>query len=551
MAAGTLVCGGAIQARPAAAHRPNVIVILADDIGYSDIGAYGGEIDTPNLDALAARSLRFTDFNTMSRCCPSRASLLTGRYPHRVGMAGNGTSLSRDVPTLAEELRGAGYATTMVGKWHLTAAKALPDPAEHLKWLNHQGYLDRDFGDRSTYPVARGFDHHWGIIWGIADYDDPFSLVNDYEPVRSVPADFYLTDAISDHAVSEVRRLGTGTKPFFLYLAYTAAHWPLMAPEATIQKYLARYRAGWDAIRRDRFARQVGSGLVDPGAAHLPAVDNGYPANTAPGWDALGPQEREAQARKMATHAAMIDIMDQGIGRVIAALKASGQYDDTMVLFMSDNGASPEIMVRPGYDRPSETRDGQPIAYGEYPDGIGTERTMGAIGAQWASAANTPWRFWKAESYRGGTQSPLLLSWPSHMTAAQGRLVRDRAHIIDIFPTVMAAARAAPTTQGKPPVDGVSLLPALQRRHIAPGRKLYWEHYGARAVSDGHWKLVELAPRAKQPSREWSLFDLRSDPTEMHDIAAAKPGVVTKLKTAWSRWASAVGVPERDRKSAD
>jgi arylsulfatase A-like enzyme len=257
-------------AMPAKTTRPNLLVIMGDDIGYSDIGAYGGNIDTPNLDRLAARSIRFTNFYNMSRCCPSRAALLTGRYPHRVNMAGNGTSLSKDVPTVAEELHAAGYATSMVGKWHLTEATPIADKADHLKWLNHQAFRDRDFGDRSSYPAARGFDHAWGIVWGIADYYDPFSLVDDFTPVQSVPKGFYLTDAISDHAVSSLRSLAGGSRPFMMYLAYTAAHWPLMAPEATVRKYIPRFQAGWDALRRQRYARQVQLGLISPGTA-LPA----------------------------------------------------------------------------------------------------------------------------------------------------------------------------------------------------------------------------------------------------------------------------------------
>lgn len=246
------------------AQHPNMIVIMGDDIGYSDLGAMGGEVDTPNLDELARHSLRFSNFYNMSRCCPSLASLLTGRYPHRVGMGENGYSLSKTVPTVTEELRDAGSTTTMVGKWNLTAATPLKQRTEQLKWLNHQGYRGRDFGDRSTYPAARGIQHHWGTIWGIGDYYDPFSLVDDFTPVQSVPKDFYYTDAISGHAVGEVKRLSRGTQPFMMYLAYNAAHRLLMAPESVIRKYLPRYVGGWEVMRRERYARQVKLGLIDP-----------------------------------------------------------------------------------------------------------------------------------------------------------------------------------------------------------------------------------------------------------------------------------------------
>lgn len=553
----TLLCASApvaaapapsAPARPASEQgRPNLIVILADDLGYSDIGAYGGDIDTPNLDELARHSLKFANFYNMSRCCPSRASLLTGRYPHRVGMPGNGTSLSLDVPTVAEELRDSGYATTMVGKWHLTAAVPLKDPAEQLKWLNHQAYGDRDFGDRRTYPAARGFQHHWGIIWGIADYYDPFSLVNDFTPVKSVPKGFYLTDAISDHAADEVIRLGKGGSPFMMYLAYTAAHWPLMAPETTIQKYLPRYQAGWDRMRQDRYARQLRLGIVNASTDRLPPTDSSYENNAGTAWVDLTPPQREQQVRKMATHAAMVDIMDQGIGRVIKALKASGKYDNTVIMFMSDNGASPEVMVEPGYDRPSETRDGRPIGYGEYPKGgIGTEQTMAGIGARWASAANTPWRYWKAESYQGGVHTPFFISWPGHLGKREGSTIDAPAHVIDVTPTLLELAGVKPHLAGKPAMDGMSLAGTLAAAPLPGDRPLYFEHYGARAIIEGRWKLVSLAPGPRHPPLPWSLYDLKSDRTETSDIAKANPQIVARLDSKWAAWAKAVGVPKRD-----
>lgn len=526
--------------------RPNFLVIMGDDIGYSDIGAYGGNIDTPNLDALAKQSIRFSNFYNMSRCCPSRAALLTGRYPHRVNMAGNGTSLSLEVPTVAEELKNAGYATSMVGKWHLTAAVPIEDPAEHLKWLNHQGYFDRDFGDRHTYPAARGFDHHWGIIWGVADYYDPFSLVDDFTPVKAVPKGFYLTDAISDHAVDQIRALGKGKKPFMMYLAYTAAHWPLMAPEETIQKYIPRFSQGWDALRRARYERQVKLGLIAPGT-ELPDITTGYVGNADIPWDKLTPEQRKTQVRKMATHAAMIEIMDKGIGRVIQALKNSGQYENTVIIYLNDNGASPEIMTRPGYDRPSETRDGRKIQYGEYPQGIGGETTMAGIGTQWASAANTPWRWWKREQYQGGTHTPFLISWPGHMGNRAGTMNTEAADIVDITPTLLDLANVTPDI-GKEPVDGVSIAGILEGRKIQRGAPLFFEHYGARGLLDGRWKLVSLAPEGPEQTRKtyrpWRLYDIASDPTEMHDVATVHPEIVARLAREWTDWAKDVGAPQ-------
>lgn len=534
------------------ADHPNLIVIMGDDIGYSDLGAMGGEIDTPNLDELARHSLRFSNFYNMSRCCPSRASLLTGRYPHRVGMGENGYSLSKTVPTVAEELSTAGYATSMVGKWHLTAATPLKERAEQLKWLNHQAYRDRDFGDRSTYPVSRGFDHHWGIIWGIADYRDPFSLVDDYAPVQSVPKDFYLTDAITDHAVGEVKRLSGSARPFMMYLAYTAAHWPLMAPEARIAKYLPRYAGGWDAMRRTRYARQVKLGLIDPATNALPPLDRQYENNAGIAWDRLTAAQKAVQIRKMATHAAMIETMDIGVGRVIAQLKASGQYEKTVIAFLIDNGASPEVMTNAGYDRWSETRDGRPVQYGEYPalEKIGDDETMATIGSYWASASNTPFHWWKAEAYQGGTHTPFFLSWPAHLGASENTTTSDAAHITDVTPTLLALAHVAPHLPTTEPMDGISLAPALAGRHVARTAPIFFEHEGSRAVIDGRWKLVARAPGPRAPNfRRWELYDIATDRTETHDIADANPAVATRLTTAWNRWAADVGVRKRTEPS--
>jgi arylsulfatase A-like enzyme len=529
------------------AEHPNLLVIMADDLGYSDIGAYGGEIDTPNLDRLASRSIRFANFYNMSRCSPSRASLLTGRYPHRVNMGENGTSLSKDVPTVAEQLRDAGYATTMVGKWHLTAATPLTSRTEQLKWLNHQAYRDRDFGERSTYPAARGFQHHWGIIWGIANYYDPFSLVNDFTPVQSVPRNFYLTDAISAHAASEVTRLGKGARPYLMYLAYTAPHWPLMAPEDLIQKYMPRFAGGWEKMRADRYARQVRLGLVDPGTNPLSPLNNDYENNAGLAWRQLTAAEKAVQVRKMATHAAMVEVMDRGIGRVVAALKASSAYENTAVMFLADNGASPEVMTYADYDRWSETRDGRPVVYGEYPAGrIGTDETMAGIGSYWASAANTPFRYWKAEAFQGGTHTPFMISWPGHMSGRENTSVATPGHVVDITPTLLALAHVRAEDAGKPVMDGISLAGALQGRSVTRAQPLFFEHEGSRAIIDGRWKLVARAPGPRTPIfRPWELYDLSRDRTEAHDLAGTRRDEVTRLAGQWDRWAREVGVRQR------
>lgn len=552
-AATLLVAQGAAQAAPTPAPttaparaRPNFIVIMADDLGFSDLGAYGGEVATPNLDGLASNGVRFDNFYNLSRCSPSRASLLTGRYAHRVNMGENGTSLSKEVPTVAEELRRAGYATSMVGKWHLSAAVELPDREEHLKWLNHQGRQDRDFADLSTYPAARGFERHYGPVWGVVDYYDPFSLVDGFTPIRAVSKDYYITDALSDRAVRDVEGFAKGDRPFMMYLAYTAPHWPLHAPEAVIQKYLDRYKDGWSALQKARYERQVALGLVDPKTTPLAPLNGKYVNQDDLAWNDLTPEQRQIEVRKMATHAAMIEIMDAGVGRLIEALKATGQYDNTVILFASDNGASPEVVAQPGYDRPSETRDGRKIQYGRFQTGIGQETTMAGIGAYWANAANTPWRQWKVEAYDGGVHSPFFVSWPKLGDQAAGRRVAGFAHVIDVTPTLLDLAGVAPDPKVAAPMDGVSVAPALRGGELERKSPLFFEHEGARAIISGKWKLVSAAPGRRSPAySRWELYDLSTDRSETRDVSADHPAVAAQLAAQWSAWARDVGATPR------
>jgi arylsulfatase A-like enzyme/beta-xylosidase len=530
-------------------ERPNFLIIVADDLGYSDIGAYGGEIATPNIDRLAAEGVSLTNFYNMSRCSPSRASLLTGRYPHRVGMGENGGSMSPDVRTVAEELKRAGYATAMVGKWHLTRATPIADPVEHLKWVNHQAYFDRDFGDRQTYPAARGFETHYGMVWGVGSYFDPFSLVEQFEPVRSVPKGFYLTDALSDRAVTDIGRLARADKPFLMYLAYTAPHWPLQAPAQAIAKYRKRYERGWEELRKERHARQIELGLIDR-SMPLSELAGDWSQDPGKSWSSLSERERAMQAEKMAVHAAMVDVMDQGIGRVLAALQASGQYDNTVIVFLSDNGASPETMsaagYKPGYDRPSETRDGRPISYEALQPNIGADTSMAGIGAYWANAANTPWRYWKAEAYDGGTHTPFIISWPKGMKRKPGARAQDFAHVIDITPTMYELARVRPTLEGQPPIDGISLAPVLNGRHVARTEPLFFEHEGSRAIIDGDWKLVARAPGPRSEEyAPWSLYNLARDRAETRDVIAQEPERAKQLAARWAEWSTAVKARQR------
>lgn len=401
--------------------RPNILVILADDLGYSDLGCYGSEIHTPNLDKLAQKGVRFNHFYNASRSCPTRASLLTGLYQHQAGIGrmtfdahlpGYRGTLSRNAVTIAEVLKGAGYTTSMVGKWHVAETPLRKDQRE---WLAHRVFHDT-FSDLCHYPVNRGFDSHYGVIYGVVDYFDPFSLVEGEVPIKEVPKGYYITQALSERAVQEVEEYAKDDKPFFMYLAYTAPHWPLHALPEDIEKYKDTYKVGWEAIRNARYERQKQLGV-------FPGMDNflserqfhdKWEDNPHAEWD----------ARAMAVHAAMIDRVDQGIGQIIEALKKTGQLDNTLILFLSDNGCSNEDcqnMSGGENDRPDMTRDGKKIIYPRNKQVLpGPQTTYASLGARWSNVANTPFRFWKAKSYEGGICTPMIAHWPKGIKKERG-----------------------------------------------------------------------------------------------------------------------------------
>jgi arylsulfatase len=521
------------------ARKPNIVLILADDLGYSDLGCYGGEIRTPNLDALAARGLRFTQFYNAARCCPTRASLMTGLYPHQAGVGrmttgdagaqfpGYRGALSRTTPTVAEALRAAGYRTAMAGKWHLSLTKEGPD---HMRHVSNQVIADT-FSDPAGYPVARGFERHYGIIWGVANYFDPFSLVDGTTPVRQVPNGYYITDAITEHAVKDIGDFANGPEPFFLYVAYTAPHWPLHAPKEDIDRNVATYARGWDAVRAERFRRIAEMNLLPN--AELPAPQGrrvAWEQDPAKDWD----------ARAMATHAAMVERMDAGVGRIVAKLRETGALDDTLVLFLSDNGASPEAYGQSGFDRPAETRDGRTVHYP--PDKSvppGGDDTCFGIGPAWANVANAPLRYWKAEAYEGGIRTPMVAHWPRGVKAPPGSLTNQVGHVIDLMPTFleMAGAELPREFNGSrtQPPEGRSLLPVFASGRREPAL-LGWEHFGAKALRQGDWKIVA------RPNRRWELYDLSNDPTELHDLAAEQPERVKQMAAEWDQWAKRVDV---------
>lgn len=547
---GFLLSGSNCAERPAAQRqdtRPNIVVILADDMGFSDPGCFGGEIETPNIDRLAANGVRFTNFYNIDRCCPTRASLLTGLYNQQAGI-GNMTMddhepgyrgyLTENTVTIAEVLKEAGYNTAMSGKWHVSNTFERPTREEQLAWLNHQSDYDGPFSPIEQYPVNRGFDRFYGTIWGVVDYFDPFSLVNGLEPVKSVPAGYYHTDAINDTAAAYIRQMSKEDKPFFLYVAENAAHWPLMAKPRDIEKYEDTYKAGWEAIREARYKRMVAMGMIDSAKAPLSPRwpdDLAWEDNPDSVWD----------ARAMAVHAAMVDCMDQGIGRILNALEETGRLDNTLIVFLSDNGASPEWAANfgPGFDRPGETRDGRRIVYAKNKEVMpGPETSYTSIGPRWANVSNTPYRYWKAWSYEGGVHTPMIAFWPKGIKLQKGSFNRQVGHIMDFMPTFLELANAKYPGEYKghqiTPVEGISLAPIFDGKQRAGHDALFNEHVGGRYARRGDWKIV--APNNN--NKIWQLYHISEDETELHDVSKQYPDKVQQLDSLWRQWANRVHV---------
>ena len=499
-----------------ASPKPNIIVILADDMGFSDLGCYGSEIATPNLNALAQGGVRSTHFRNTARCCPTRAALLTGLYSHQAaighmigdyGVPGYRGDLSHNAVTIAEALKLAQYSTAMIGKWHVTP----PDPDKRDNW-----------------PRKRGFDYAYSTIVGSNHYFQPHRLIRNDDYIQP-SGDYYYTDALSDEAVGYIQRQKNASNPFFMYLAYTAPHWPLQARDEDIKKYSGRYAAGWDHLRAERYQRMVDTGVIDkkwgisPRDAEVPA------------WDTV--PDKEWQQRRMEVYAAQIECMDRGIGRVMEALKASGAEDNTLVLFMSDNGGCAEVMKNtPNAGYPAKTLAGETVVWGNRPDVMpGPATTFQSYGPEWPHLSNTPFRMYKHWVHEGGIASPLIARWPRQFKE-RGGWTHQAGHVIDIMATCLDAAGASypKTYQGRAitPLAGQSLLPSLrQPKRITP-RILFWEHEGNRAVVDGDWKLVA---KHAQP---WELYNLADDRIETKDLAAAQPARVKKMEAQYLAWAS-------------
>ncbi|MDO8543015.1 MAG: arylsulfatase [Opitutaceae bacterium] len=540
----------AMAVEPAGAagvQRPNIIVIMSDDMGWSDLGCYGSEIETPNLDVLANGGVRFTQFYNTARCCPTRASLLTGLYPHQAGIGhmmndrgleGYRGDLNRRSVTIAEVLKTAGYRTYMAGKWHVTPK------------INPSGE-----SEKHNWPRQRGFDRFYGTIHGAGSFYDPNSLVRDntlispYADAEYKPREFFYTDAINDHAtrfVSDHARDHRG-QPFFMYVALTAPHWPMHAKESDIAKYRGKYDGGYDAIRANRVAKMKQLGLIEPRWQVAPQAGGA--------WSEV--QNREFEIRCMEVFAAMIDCLDQGIGRLVAELKRTGQFENTLILFLQDNGGCAETMGRrgeftPRADRPSlpplaadylqpdmipkQTRDGYPMrqGYGVLP---GPADTYIGYGEAWANVSNTPFREYKHWVHEGGISTPLIAHWPAGIPASRRSALEPQpGHLIDVMATCvdLAAATYPGEKDGEAihPLEGVSLRPAFAGRPLGRKEPIFFEHEGNRAVRDGQWKLV-----AKGPGGAWELYNMTADRTEMKNLAGQQPERLRRMVAQWEEWA--------------
>jgi len=500
------------------AARPNIVLILADDLGYSDIGCYGGEIHTPNLDRLARDGMQFTQFYNCAVCVTTRASLITGLHPRRRDRR----LLHDEMVTLADVLRSAGYRTSLTGKWHLGSATP-------------------------NLPTDRGFEEYYGLASGCCNFFDPSRpdpvfynggnrrpFFHNKTPVTEFPDGYYTTDAFSNHAVKQIARLAEGDAPFFVHVCYTAPHFPLHAKPKDIARYAGQYDDGYFKLRERRYERLIKLGLIDPATMLSPADhrlgDFRYDYDITP-WEDVKDIRREK--RRMEVYAAMVDCLDQGIGRVLDALDKAGVADNTLVMFLSDNGGCATF---PGYSD-EKRRAGREAYNQELPGGIDT---YDFVAPGWGWAQSAPFRRYKVWTYEGGIATPMIARWPAHVKA--GAKTDQVGHVVDFMPTLLelSGAQYPAEHNGHPtlPPEGHSLLPVLGGKQRAGHESLCWFLYGNRAIRQGRWKLV-WGVSAKQ----WELYDMQTDRTETNDLVETHGERVTQMKTEWHKWAKKTGVP--------
>lgn len=482
----------ACQAPSETESRPNIIMIMADDLGYADLGCYGSEISTPNLDRMASEGMRMTQFYNTAKCTETRATLLTGLYHQQTkNLQRNDNNI-----TIAEGLSQAGYKTILSGKWHLGDWKA-----------------------ETNTPNDRGFDEYFGFLAGAInfytgrDYRSDVNYMRRNREVYEAPADFYSTDAFTDFALEQINASVEEEKPFFLYLAHNAPHFPLQVPEEEIEKYQGKYMIGWDSLRMRRLSRMQEMGVIDP-RWELSVRDS-----LAPAWDALSLEEQQQEQRLMATYAGMIDRLDQQIGRVLDQLDALGIADNTLIFFLADNGGCPfdanhSPVVPPGPASSARTYD-----------------------TEWAQVSNTPFRHYKQWIHEGGISTPMIVRWPSKVPA--DTMVHTPGQIVDILPTLLEAAQVPfpdeYADRNVLPPEGVSLLPVFQGESLQREKPMFWEYRGSRAVREGKWKLVG------QRGDGWELYNLEEDRSEQHDLSDEYPERVASMVNAYDTWAERVG----------
>ena len=490
-------------------NKPNIIVILADDMGYSDLGCYGSEIRTPSLDALAAKGIRFTHAYNSARCCPARASLLTGLHPHQAGMGwmtaadlgpdGYAGNLNDRCLTIAEALAEGGYRSYMSGKWHLASVRSIgPEGPKH------------------SWPRQRGFDRYYGTLAGGGSYFTP-RITSDNDPIEREEG-FYYTDAISDNACRfiEDHRTQHTEDPFFLYVAYTTPHWPLHAKPEDIARYRGKYRSGWDAMRIEKFNRMRAMDLLDENWSLSPRDPE------VPAWESLSPEKQDEFDLRMAIYSAQIDCMDQGIGRIVRTLEAGGILDDTLMIFLSDNGGCHEEIHRKNDD----------------PKDFGTDRSFESYGRPWANYSNTPFREFKSWVHEGGIATPMIAHWGKGITGG-GRFYHGPVHITDFMPTCLELARtdyAPDPARNAWDLVGKSFTPAFTGEPIERDC-IFWEHEANRALREGKWKLV-----AKGIDGPWELYDMEIDRTELNDLSGEHPDRAERMASKWEHIAETTDV---------
>lgn len=474
--------------------KPNIVLIMCDDMGYSDLGCYGSEIETPNIDALAEKGVRFSNFRNTGRCCPSRASLLTGRHQHAVGLGwmtavdehrpGYRGQISSKIPTIAEILKKNGYSTYMTGKWHLTVDGA---------WKPKNSQVN------GSYPIKRGFDKFYGTLSGAGNFYRPKSLYLNENRVSEYSKDYYYTHAINHYSVQFIRN-HEGSNPFFLYVAHYAPHRPLQAPQERIESCRERYIKGYDFLRNQRFNRMKSLGLIEA-EAQLPVHEREYKKQPRPSWDSLDSEMQNDWIEEMAKYAAMIEIVDDGIGELVEEIKKRGDFENTVFLFLSDNGATSE---------------------------------GGLISQLAADLSNTPYRSYKSKTYLGGTNSPFLIHYTKIINEKTNLVESDPAHIVDVLPTCLDLIGVEYPSNFKDEkidsLDGISLVPAFKNEGLME-RDFFFEHQTASSVISGDWKLVRLSSGAP-----WELINLKEDPFEQEDLSGSYPEKVTELEKKWIFW---------------